>query len=81
MGSLLIGETEQKNNRFLFMDDFENCISAVDNSGYHKDNVVFTGWLIKLNTPEFNWVKRAQYGRGIINCWIYRQQFLYPYKW
>ena len=52
--SMLVGEIEQKTNiRFKNGDDFESYINAIDNSGYGSDDVIFTGWLYKLNTPEF----------------------------
>ena len=65
IGSLLVGEIEQKTNiRFKNVDDFESYINAIDNSGYDSEDVIFTGWLYKLNTPEFKKVNRSQYGRG-----------------
>ena len=65
IGSMLVGEVEQKTNiRFKNVDDFESYINAIDNSGYDSDDVIFTGWLYKLNTPEFKKVNRSQYGRG-----------------
>ena len=54
MGSMLVGEVEQETNiRFKNVDDFESYINTIDNSGYDSEDVVFTGWLYKLNTPEF----------------------------
>ena len=54
IGSMLIGEIEQKTNvMFKNVDDFETFIHAIDNSGYDSEDVVFTGWLYKLNTPDF----------------------------
>ena len=65
IGSMLVGEIEQKTNiRFKNVDDFESYINAIDNSGYDSEDVIFTGWLYKLNTPEFIKVNRSQYGRG-----------------
>ena len=65
IGSMLVGEIEQKTNiRFKNVDDSENYINAIDNSGYDSDDVFFRGWLYKLNTPEFKKVNRSQYGRG-----------------
>ena len=65
IGSMLVGEIEQKTNiSFKNADDFENYINAIDNSGYDSEDVIFTGWLYKLNTPEFKKVNRSQYGRG-----------------
>ena len=65
IGSMLVGEVEQKTNiRFKNVDDFESYINAIDNSGYDSEDVIFTGWLYKLNTPEFEKVNRSHYGRG-----------------
>ena len=65
IGSMLVGEIEQKTNiRFKNLDDFENYINAIDNSGYFSEDVIFTGCLYKLNTPYFKKVGRSQYGRG-----------------
>ena len=62
---MLIGEPEQKTNiRLKNDDDFETYINAIDNTGYDSDDVIFTGWLYKLNTPEFKKVTRSQYGKG-----------------
>ena len=44
IGSMLIGEIEQKTNvRFKNVDDFETYINAIDNSSYDSDDVIFTG--------------------------------------
>ena len=65
IGSMLVGEIEQKtNNRFKDVDDFEGYINTIDNSGSDSEDVILTGWLYKLNTPEFKKVNRSQYGRG-----------------
>ena len=65
IGSTVIGEIEQKTNiRFKNVDDFETYINAIDNGGYDSEDVVFTGCLYKLNTPEFKKVNRSQNGRG-----------------
>ena len=54
IGSMLIDELEQKTNiRFKNFNDFENHINALDNGCYGSDDVIFTGWLYKLNAPEF----------------------------
>ena len=50
----------------MVIDDFENFIIAINNGGYHSEDVIFTGWLYKLNTLEFNNVNRSQYGRGTV---------------
>ena len=65
IGSMLVGEIEQKTNiRFKHVDDFESYINAIDNSGYDSEDVIFTGWMYKLNTPEFKKVNRSQCGGG-----------------
>ena len=61
--SMLIGEIKQKTKiRFRNIEHFETYNNAlhVDND---SEDVVFTGWLYKLNTPEFNKVNRSEYGR------------------
>ena len=42
---------------------FENFIRAID-VDYDSEHVIFTGWLYKLNTRQFNMVNIFQYGRG-----------------
>ena len=63
--SMLVGEIEQKTNiRFKKADDFETYYNAIDKSGYDSDDVIFTGWLYKLNAPEIKKVNRSQYVKG-----------------
>ena len=58
-------ELEQKTNiRFRNIADYESRIKTKDSAGYHSNDVVVTGWLHKLFTPEFNRVDRCQNGRG-----------------
>ena len=45
------------------MDDFESNINAID-IDYDSEDVTFTGYVYKLNTPQFNVVRRSAYGRG-----------------
>ena len=42
---------QETNIRFKKFDDFETNINAIGNGGYDSDDVIFTGWLYKLNTP------------------------------
>ena len=64
IGKMIIGPVEHKtNNRFKNMDDFERYINAID-IDYVSDDVIFTGYVYKLNTPQFKVVKRSAYGRG-----------------
>ena len=65
IGFMLIGEIEQKTiTRFKNVDYFENYINAIDTGGYDSEDVIFTGWLYNINTPEFKKVNKSQYGRG-----------------
>ena len=45
------------------MDDFESYINALDND-YDSKDVTFTGYVYKLDTPQFKNVKRSAYGKG-----------------
>ena len=61
---IIIGPIEDKTNiRFKKMDDFESYINAID-VDYDSEDVIFTGYIFKLNTPQFNVVKRRTYGKG-----------------
>ena len=45
------------------MDDFESYINAID-IDYDSEDVTFTGYVYKLDTPQFKIVKRSAYGKG-----------------
>ena len=63
-GLTFIGPTQHKTiTRFKNIDDFESYINKID-VDYDSEDVIFTGWLYKLNTPQFNVVKRSSYGKG-----------------
>ena len=63
-GLMIIGPIEHKTNiRFKNMVDFESYINAID-IDYDSEDVVFTDYKYKLNTPHFKVVKRIRYGRG-----------------
>ena len=63
-GLMIIGPVEHKKNiRFKNMDDFERYINAID-IDYDSEDVTFTGYVYKINTPHFKIVKRNAYGRG-----------------
>ena len=49
--------------RFRNMDDFERFINAID-VDYDSEDFTFAGYVFILNTPHFNRVLKAQYGRG-----------------
>ena len=62
----IIGPIEHKTKiRFKNMDDFERYINAID-IDYDSEDVTFTGYVYKLDTPQFKVVKRSAYSRGII---------------
>ena len=64
IGKMIIGPVEHKTNiRFENMDDFERYINAID-IDYDSNDVIFTGYVYKLKTPQFKVVKRSAYGRG-----------------
>ena len=63
-GSMMIGEMEKKTFiRFENVEDFEKYFNAI---GFEcaSEDIILTGSLYKLNTPQFNRVERAQFGRG-----------------
>ena len=43
---------------------FENYINKID-VDYDSEDVIFTDYFYKLNTPQFKVVKRSAYGKGI----------------
>ena len=45
------------------MGDFESNINAID-TDYDSEDVAFTGYVYKLDTPEINVVKRSVYAKG-----------------
>ena len=66
-GLMIIGHIEHKiNTRFKKMDDFESYIKAID-IDYDRQDVIFTGYVYKLNTPQFKFVKRSAHGK-CTNC-------------
>ena len=63
-GKLKVGDQiRQTNTRFRNMDDFEAYINSIDQN-YDSDNVIFNGYIHKLNTAQFKKVNRSQYGNG-----------------
>ena len=63
-GKMFIGPVEHKTNiRYKNMDDFERYIDAID-VDYDSEDVTFTGYFYKLDTPQFKVVKRSAYGKG-----------------
>ena len=63
-GVMIIGHFEHKTNiSFKKMEDFENYIKAID-VDYDSEDVTFTGYVYKVNTPQFNVVERSAYVKG-----------------
>ena len=63
-GLMITGLIQHKTNiRFKNMYDFENYINAIV-VDYDGEDVTFTGYIYKLNTPQFKVVKRGAYGKG-----------------
>ena len=61
---MLVGEIEQRTSfRIRKFEDFESYMIAID-VYYDSEDVIFTGWLYKLNSSHINTVNRSQYGRG-----------------
>ena len=58
-GLMITGPIELKTNmRFEIMGDFDTYINAID-IDYDSGDVIFTGYIYKLNTPQFNVVRRS----------------------
>ena len=54
---MVVGPVEHKRNiRFINKDDFQNYVNAID-VDYDSKDVTFTGYVYKINTPQFNVVK------------------------
>ena len=71
-GLMIIGPIEHKTNiRFKNLDDFESFINAID-IDYDSENVTFIGYVYKLNTTQFNVVKRGLYAK----CTNYMQEII-----
>ena len=63
-GKIIIGPIEHKTNyRFKNMNNFERYINTID-FDYDSEDVTFTGYISKINTPQFKVVKRSAYGKG-----------------
>ena len=61
---LKIGDQiRQTHTRFRNIIDFETYIDSID-EGYDADDCIFNGYVYKITTPQFNKVKRSQYGNG-----------------
>ena len=66
IGLMVIGHFEHKTNIMIKnIDDFENYINPID-VDYDSEDITSTGYVYKLNTPQFNVVKRSACGNGTI---------------
>ena len=64
VGDLKVGDRVLEIHiRFRIMDNFEAYIKSIDQD-YDSEGAVFNGYNYKLNTPQFNLIKRSQYGNG-----------------
>ena len=62
IGSMLTGIMEKNHILHLKISRISNhIIQLFDDS----EDVIFTGWLYKLNTTGFNKINSSEYGRGI----------------
>ena len=64
VGNLKVGDqVGQTHIRFRNIDDYESYINAID-EGYDAEDAIFYGYIYKINTPQFKFVNRSQYGNG-----------------
>ena len=71
VGKSTVGdEIRETHIRLRNITDYESYINAVDER-HEAEESIFTGYIYKLKTPQFNLVERSQYGNG---C-NFKQQF------
>ena len=64
VGDLKVGDRiPETHTRFKNMDNFEAYINSIDQD-YDSEDAIFTGYIYKLDTSQFNKVNRSQYGNG-----------------
>ena len=64
VGNLKVGDQIRPTNiRFRNIDDYESYINAIDED-YDAEDAIFTGYIYKLDTPQFKKLNRSQYGNG-----------------
>ena len=61
--SMLVGLVGNTNIRLKNIHDFEIYINAID-VDYDSEDITFTGYLYKINTPQFKVVKPSAYAKG-----------------
>ena len=74
VGNIKVGDQNRQTHiRFRNINDYEAYINTIDQD-YDSEDTIFDGYIYKLNTPQFNKVKRIPYGNGcsfdkiIIEC-------------
>ena len=64
VGSLKAGDQLRPTHiRLRNISDYESYINSIDEE-YDAEDVIFNGFIYKINTPHFNVVNRSQYGNG-----------------
>ena len=64
VGNLKVGDQiRQTHFRFRNISDYESYINAIDQD-YESEDAIFKGYIDKIDTPQFNPVKKSQYGSG-----------------
>ena len=64
VGNIKVGDQMRPtNNRFRNFDDFESYINSIDEE-YDAEDAIFNGYIYKIKTPQFNKLKKSQYGIG-----------------
>ena len=64
VGNLKVGEQiRQTHIRFRNISDYEAYINSID-LDYDSEDSIFNGYIYKIDLPQFNKVKRSQYGNA-----------------
>ena len=64
VGNSKVGDQiRQTHVRFRNISDYEAYINSIA-EGYDAEDAIFNGYIYKINTLQFNKVKRSQYGNG-----------------
>ena len=64
VGNIKVGDLiRQTHVRFRNMNDFEAYYNSIDED-YDSDDSIFNGYIYKIDTPQFNKMKRSEYGNG-----------------
>ena len=64
VGKLSVGDQIRRIHIiFRNITDYEAYINSID-EGYDAEDAIFTGYIYKIKTPQFNLVNTSQYGNG-----------------